>query len=245
MSVFQTKIGKNSPNYSNRYHAESYRLFLSIWERFTKAKLVNFQERYGAKFLNVFSGLNQPETDDPCARGRETKHKEARESNIIWRELKHRRNTSLWAEQRGAIKLVAFAENSKHNNGQNKGQNFRVFQGSKWNYKLDYTLWVPLIIIRIIWAHSFALFKSIFLRNQSLSNDRWFYGKKCKIGKRDLYLTENWLSGNKMWCVADNHNYMCHICAKRFLDSNFNWTVIDKISNFHKIAPNFTFSQNS
>ena len=101
-------------------------------------------------FLNVFSGLNQPETDDPCARGRETKHKEARESNIIWRELKHRRNTSLWAEQRGAIKLVAFAENSKHNNGQNKGQNFRVFQGSKWNYKLDYTLWVPLIIICIV-----------------------------------------------------------------------------------------------
>ena len=100
-------------------------------------------------FLNVFSGLNQPETDDPCARGRETKHKEARESNIIWRELKHRRNTSLWAEQRGAIKLVTFAENSKHNKGQNKGQNFRVFQGSKWNYKLDYTLWVPLIIICI------------------------------------------------------------------------------------------------
>ena len=124
LSVFQTKIGKNSPNYSNRYPAESYRLFLSIWERFTEAKLVNFQERYGAKFLNVISGLNQPETDDPCARGRETKHKEARESNIIWRELKHRRNTSLRAEQRGAIKLVAFAENSKHNNGQNKGQKF-------------------------------------------------------------------------------------------------------------------------
>ena len=51
----------------------------------------------------------------------------------------------------GAIKLVAFAENSKHNNDQNKGQNFRVFQGSKWNYKIDYTLWVPLIIIRIKW----------------------------------------------------------------------------------------------
>ena len=91
----------------------------------------------------------QPETDDPCARGRETKHKEARESNIIWRELRRRRNTSLWAEQRGAIKLVAFAENSKHTDGQNKGQDFRVFHGSKWNYKLDYTLWVPLIIIRI------------------------------------------------------------------------------------------------
>ena len=33
-----------------------------------------------------------------------------------------------------------------------------------------------------------------------------------------------------MWCAADNHNYMCHI---------------DKISNFHQIAPNFTFSRKS
>ena len=24
-----------------------------------------------------------------------------------------------------------------------------------------------------------------------------------------------------MWCAADNHNYMCHICAKGVLDSNF------------------------
>ena len=81
-------------------------------------------------------------------------NKEARESNIIWRELKHRRNFSLGGTTGGGggggIKLVAFAENSKHNSGQNKGQNFRGFQGSKWNYKLDYTLWVPLIIIRIM-----------------------------------------------------------------------------------------------
>ena len=45
-----------------------------------------------------------------------------------------------------------------------------------------------------------------------------------------------------MWCAADNHNYICHICAKGFLDSNFNKAVIDKISNFHEIAPNFTYS---
>ena len=33
-----------------------------------------------------------------------------------------------------------------------------------------------------------------------------------------------------MWCVADNHDYMwCHICAKGFLDSNFNEAVIEKI----------------
>ena len=48
-----------------------------------------------------------------------------------------------------------------------------------------------------------------------------------------------------MYCVAGNHNYMFHICAKGFLDSNFNGAVIDEISNFHKIAPNFTYSQKS
>ena len=46
-----------------------------------------------------------------------------------------------------------------------------------------------------------------------------------------------------MWCASDNHNYMCHICAKGFLDSSFNEAVIDKISNFQEIAPNFTYSQ--
>ena len=47
-----------------------------------------------------------------------------------------------------------------------------------------------------------------------------------------------------MSCVTDNHNNMCHICAKDFffLDLNFNYAVIDKIS---KIAPNFTYSQTS
>ena len=25
-----------------------------------------------------------------------------------------------------------------------------------------------------------------------------------------------------MWCAADNYNYMCHMCEKGFLDSNFN-----------------------
>ena len=32
-----------------------------------------------------------------------------------------------------------------------------------------------------------------------------------------MYLTENRLSRNvKVWCAADNHNYMCHISAKNF-----------------------------
>ena len=48
-----------------------------------------------------------------------------------------------------------------------------------------------------------------------------------------------------MWCEAGNHNYMSHICAKGFLDSNLNYAVINKISNFQEIAPNFTYSQKS
>ena len=36
---------------------------------------------------------------------------------------------------------------------------------------------------------------------------------------------------------------MCHTCAKEFLNSNLNLAVIDKISNFQDIDPNFTFSQ--
>ena len=39
-----------------------------------------------------------------------------------------------------------------------------------------------------------------------------------------------------MWCAANDPNYMYYICAKGFLDLNFNLAVIDKISNFHEIA---------
>ena len=48
-----------------------------------------------------------------------------------------------------------------------------------------------------------------------------------------------------MCCASDNYNYMCHTRAKEFLNSSFNEAVIDKISNFHDIAPNFTFSHKS
>ena len=48
-----------------------------------------------------------------------------------------------------------------------------------------------------------------------------------------------------MYCAANNHSYTCHICAKGFLDTNFNQAVIDKISIFHEIAPNYTYSQKS
>ena len=42
-----------------------------------------------------------------------------------------------------------------------------------------------------------------------------------------------------MWCAAENHNCMRHICAKGLLDSK----IIDKISIFHEIASNFTFTK--
>ena len=56
--------------------------------------------------------------------------------------------------------------------------------------------------------------------------------KKSKTGKGYLYLTENQLSKREKWCVAENHDYMCHIHAKGFLDST-------------KLPQNFTYSQKS
>ena len=41
----------------------------------------------------------------------------------------------------------------------------------------------------------------------------------------NMNLTENRFHGNKIWCVEDYHNYMCHICAKEFFHLNFNQTV--------------------
>ena len=80
----------------------------------------------------------------------------------------------------------------------------------------------------------FALFLKHF-RNWSFSNARWFYSKKCKIWKRNLYLTKNRFSRNEIWCAVVNHNDMYDICAKGFLDSYFCWPVIDKISFFMKL----------
>ena len=63
----------------------------------------------------------------------------------------------------------------------------------------------------------------LFLKAFSWETDLWvapgdFAVKKRKIGKGNLYLTENRLIKNEMWCAADIHNYMCHIYAKGFLD---------------------------
>ena len=66
-----------------------------------------------------------------------------------------------------------------------------------------------------------------------------------KILNGNLYLTESRLNRNEIWYAEDNHSYRCHICAKGFLDSSFNKAVIDKISIFHEIDQNFTYSQKS
>ena len=88
-----------------------------------------------------------------------------------------------------------------------------------------------------------ALFISIFLRNRSLSDARWFCGKKRKIGKGNLYLTENRLSWNVMCCASDNHNYMCHTCAKEIFEFELQlrsyWQNI-KLSRYCPEFPIFT-----
>ena len=60
-----------------------------------------------------------------------------------------------------------------------------------------------------------------------------------------MYLSENRLGKNEIWCAENNHSYMSRVCAKGFLDSNFNLAVIDKISFFQEIDPNYTNSQKS
>ena len=42
-------------------------------------------------------------------------------------------------------------------------------------------------------------------------NARRFYDKKRKIGKENVYLTENQVGRNEILCAEDDHSYMCHI----------------------------------
>ena len=71
-------------------------------------------------------------------------------------------------------------------------------------------------------------------------------GSKRKIRKENLYLTDNRLGRNKMWYAADNYIYMCHTCADFFFFRfELDLSSFDKISNFHEIAPNFTYSRKS
>ena len=82
-------------------------------------------------------------------------------------------------------------------------------------------LFEPIVLRNKKRRRVFALFITFFLRNRSLSNARWFYGKKRKIRKGNRYVTENQSKTNEIWFAEDNHSYMCHIRAKGFLDPNF------------------------
>ena len=77
----------------------------------------------------------------------------------------------------------------------------------------------------ISWAYSFAKKKRrvfALFEKPIFEYASRFYGKKRKIGKGNLYFSENRLSRNEMRCAADIQNHMSQICAKGFLDSNFN-----------------------
>ena len=82
-----------------------------------------------------------------------------------------------------------------------------------------------------------ALFIGIFLRNRSLSDARWFYGQKRNIGKGNLYLTENRLSW--MCCASDNHNYMCHKCAKKKIKFELQLSSYWQNIKFSRFCPKF------
>ena len=72
------------------------------------------------------------------------------------------------------------------------------------------------IVLWIKKATGLSLLIGIVLRNRCLSNAWWFYGKNLENEKENLYLCENQLSRNIMWCAANNHNYMCHTSAEEF-----------------------------
>ena len=87
-----------------------------------------------------------------------------------------------------------------------------------------------------------ALFISIFLRNRSLSDARWFYGKKRKIGKGNLYLTENWLSWNEcdvlqiilIICVTHvQKNFQIRASSKELLTKYQIFTKLPQIPHIH------------
>ena len=91
----------------------------------------------------------------------------------------------------------------------------------------------------------FAFFKSIFWRKPNV----WvtlgdFTVKSVKLG-REICIELKIENVETKCGVQQIIMYMCHICVKGFLNSNFNLAVIDKVSNLHEIGPKFTYSQKS
>ena len=83
--------------------------------------------------------------------------------------------------------------------------------------------------------------KSIFLRNRSLSNARWFYGKKRKIGKGNLYITENRLKSKcavlqiiTVICVTHvQKNFQIQTWIKQLLTKYQFFTKLPQIPHIH------------
>ena len=122
-------------------------------------------------------------------------------------------------------------------------------------FKLRYLKNLELFLIRVK-----ELFEPIVLRKKAdgfllfLKAFSWeidlsvtlgdFTVKNAKIGKGNLYLTENGLSRNEIYCAADIHNYMCHIYVqkdfqirtliKQLLIKYQIFTKLPQISHIHK-----------
>ena len=113
-------------------------------------------------------------------------------------------------------------------------------------FKLGYLKNLKLFSIkskRIIWVFNFAkkrwcvfaLFKSIFLRHQSMSNTRWFCSKTHKIGKGNLYLTKiDWVETKSavqkiitiIWVTCVQKNSQIHTLTKQLLVIYFKTTLL-------------------
>ena len=96
-------------------------------------------------------------------------------------------------------------------------------------------LFEPIVLQKKKGRWVFALSKAFSWEIRSLSNGSWFYSKKCKTGKGNLYSTENQLSWNEMCCAADNHNHICHTCAKHFFYIRISKQLLTKYKIFKKL----------
>ena len=95
-----------------------------------------------------------------------------------------------------------------------------------------------------------ALFISIFLRNRSLSDARWFYGKKRKMGKGNLYLTKNRLIETKcavlqiitiIYVTHVQKNFEIRASIKQLFTKYQIFTILPQISHFHKYRNFFKY----
>ena len=154
--------------------------------------------------------------------------------SMFWSFLSHKSITT-WVSEIIAVQSQGFLECYLKETYLNCYQCVVVFEKNAWTITkklargaVPLKCWYIIIYIKgkpveeNKKATGFCFFSKVF----SWETDLWvtlgnFTVKKLKIGKGNLFLTENLLSRNEMWCVTDTHNYMRHSCAKGFSDSNF------------------------